>query len=85
MENSVLIPLSHPCPALLSLTLPACLTQIENLLHIISCGPTDSFALDFELTGKEGFTAKDAVQPVIQVAFQYTIAVPAGGCVGPSC
>jgi hypothetical protein len=54
------------------------LSQIESLHHIISCGPTDSFALDFELTGKDGFTAKDAVQPVIQVAFQYTLAVPAG-------
>eukprot|EP00195_Chlamydomonas_chlamydogama_P017072 CAMPEP_0202896248 /NCGR_PEP_ID=MMETSP1392-20130828/5266_1 /ASSEMBLY_ACC=CAM_ASM_000868 /TAXON_ID=225041 /ORGANISM="Chlamydomonas chlamydogama, Strain SAG 11-48b" /LENGTH=777 /DNA_ID=CAMNT_0049581523 /DNA_START=303 /DNA_END=2636 /DNA_ORIENTATION=+ len=50
--------------------------QFDNLHHIISCDTSDTFAMDFEFTSKEGFLQEGVVTPTVQVAFQYTAVVP---------
>jgi hypothetical protein len=49
----------------------SCTAQIDSLHHVISCSPTDSFAVDLELSGPQGGggggAAADAAPPTVQV------------------
>lgn len=51
--------------------------QYDNLYHIISCDPHDSFAFDFEFTSSDGFEVHGGGPPFVQMVFQYTVLVPA--------
>lgn len=51
--------------------------QYENLYHIISCDSFDTYAFDFEFNGNQGFNRQSGSLPVLQLAFQYTVLVPA--------
>eukprot|EP00899_Mesostigma_viride_P006955 jgi/Mesvir1/16260/Mv08506-RA.2 len=50
--------------------------EYENVHHIISCDPFDTYAFDFEFANAGGFGSNEECPPVVQVAFQYTILLP---------
>eukprot|EP00898_Chlorokybus_atmophyticus_P008263 jgi/Chlat1/8438/Chrsp80S07919 len=50
--------------------------RYENLHHIISCDPFDTYAYDFEFTTATGFSRYLDCPPTVQMAFQYTVLVP---------
>jgi hypothetical protein len=52
--------------------------QYDNLYHVISADPQDSFAFDFEYANAEGLEGHAAGSAVtLQMVFQYTIMLPA--------
>ncbi|GAQ81540.1 sec23/Sec24 zinc finger family protein [Klebsormidium nitens] len=51
-------------------------TQYENLHHIISCDPHDTYAYDFDFVNANGFGTLPEDQPVVQMVFQYTVMLP---------
>ncbi|KAJ6897239.1 protein transport protein SEC24-like [Populus alba x Populus x berolinensis] len=50
--------------------------QYENVQHIICCDSFASYAYDFDFTSATGFSRYASEQPVLQIAFQYTVVVP---------
>lgn len=50
--------------------------RFENLCHVIACSPSSAFAFDFDYTGPAGFSSESNTPPMLQMAFQYTVAVP---------
>ncbi|KAK3267501.1 hypothetical protein CYMTET_23947, partial [Cymbomonas tetramitiformis] len=50
--------------------------EYENLYHVLACDQHDTFAFDFEYTSTQGFS--QPYPPILQLAFQYTIAVTDG-------
>jgi hypothetical protein len=53
--------------------------QYENLQHIICCDSYATYAYDFEFADNTGFSRHSGEQPVVQIAFQYTVVVPPEG------
>ncbi|TYJ20645.1 hypothetical protein E1A91_A08G009900v1 [Gossypium mustelinum] len=50
--------------------------QYENVQHIICCDSYATYAYDFEFANNVGFSRHSSEQPMVQIAFQYTIVVP---------
>ncbi|KAG6778194.1 hypothetical protein POTOM_018047 [Populus tomentosa] len=50
--------------------------QYENVQHIICCDSFATYAYDFDFTSATGFSRHASEQPVLQIAFQYTVIVP---------
>uniref|UniRef100_A0A6N2LJM2 Sec23/Sec24 trunk domain-containing protein n=1 Tax=Salix viminalis TaxID=40686 RepID=A0A6N2LJM2_SALVM len=50
--------------------------QYENVHHIICCDSFATYAYDFDFTSATGFSRYASEQPVLQIAFQYTVIVP---------
>ncbi|KAL9391009.1 hypothetical protein Peur_014929 [Populus x canadensis] len=50
--------------------------QYENVQHIICCDSFATYAYDFDFTSATGFSRYASEQPVLQIAFQYTVVVP---------
>lgn len=50
--------------------------QYENVQHIICCDSYATYAYDFDFANNTGFSRHVAEQPVLQIAFQYTVVVP---------
>ncbi|KAJ6671769.1 SEC24-RELATED PROTEIN [Salix viminalis] len=50
--------------------------QYENVQHIICCDSFATYAYDFDFTSETGFSRYASEQPVLQIAFQYTVVVP---------
>ncbi|KAJ6927761.1 protein transport protein SEC24-like [Populus alba x Populus x berolinensis] len=50
--------------------------QYENVQHIICCDSFATYAYDFDFTSATGFSRYASEQPVLQIAFQYTVIVP---------
>ncbi|XP_065867015.1 protein transport protein SEC23 D isoform X2 [Euphorbia lathyris] len=50
--------------------------QYENVQHIICCDSYATYAYDFDFASTEGFSRYSSEQPVLQIAFQYTVVVP---------
>ncbi|KAH8497807.1 hypothetical protein Peur_073074 [Populus x canadensis] len=50
--------------------------QYENVQHIICCDSFATYAYDFDFTSTTGFSRYASEQPVLQIAFQYTVVVP---------
>ena len=50
--------------------------RFDNLCHVIAAGPSTAFAFDFDFTNAGGFSSDRGSLPVLQMAFQYSIAVP---------
>mmetsp|Transcript_12575 Transcript_12575/g.35332 ORF Transcript_12575/g.35332 Transcript_12575/m.35332 type:complete len:804 (+) Transcript_12575:541-2952(+) len=46
--------------------------RYDNLQHVVTCGPHDCFAFDFEFVNPAGFLESDDCPPTLQLAFQYT-------------
>lgn len=51
--------------------------RFDNLCHVIAADPSTAFAFDFDFTNASGFSSDRGSPPVLQMAFQYSIAVPA--------
>eukprot|EP00897_Mesotaenium_endlicherianum_P000760 jgi/Mesen1/10685/ME000009S10481 len=56
--------------------------QYDDVFHVIACGARDAYAFDFEFAGGSGFGHSGAAHtlappPTVQMAFQYTVLVPA--------
>lgn len=49
--------------------------KYEDLYHVASCCPSDTYGFDFEYVGR-GFNGDPDCPPALQVAFQYTVLVP---------
>ncbi|GAV70341.1 zf-Sec23_Sec24 domain-containing protein/Sec23_trunk domain-containing protein/Sec23_helical domain-containing protein/Sec23_BS domain-containing protein [Cephalotus follicularis] len=50
--------------------------QYENVQHIICCDSYATYAYDFDFSNTVGFSRHASEQPMIQIAFQYTVVVP---------
>ncbi|OAY38211.1 protein transport protein SEC24 [Manihot esculenta] len=50
--------------------------QYENVQHIICCDSYATYAYDFDFASTDGFSRYASEQPVLQIAFQYTVVVP---------
>ncbi|XP_031266073.1 protein transport protein Sec24-like At3g07100 [Pistacia vera] len=50
--------------------------QYENVQHIICCDSYATYAYDFDFANAVGFSRHAAEQPMLQIAFQYTVVVP---------
>ncbi|KAM7272639.1 hypothetical protein ACFE04_027302 [Oxalis oulophora] len=50
--------------------------QYENVQHIICCDSYATYAYDFDFANTFGFSRHPSEQPMIQIAFQYTVVVP---------
>ncbi|XP_038723102.1 protein transport protein Sec24-like At3g07100 isoform X2 [Tripterygium wilfordii] len=50
--------------------------QYENVQHIICCDSYATYAYDFDFANTVGFSRNASEQPVLQIAFQYTVVVP---------
>ncbi|GLT63882.1 hypothetical protein SLA2020_364130 [Shorea laevis] len=50
--------------------------QYENVQHIICCDSFATYAYDFDFANTTGFSRHVSEQPVVQIAFQYTVVVP---------
>ncbi|KDP24980.1 hypothetical protein JCGZ_24318 [Jatropha curcas] len=50
--------------------------QYENVQHIICCDSYATYAYDFDFANTDGFARYASEQPVVQIAFQYTVVVP---------
>ncbi|KAJ4724828.1 protein transport protein SEC24-like [Melia azedarach] len=49
--------------------------QYENVQHIICCDSYATYAYDFDFANAAGFSRHAAEQPMLQIAFQYTVVV----------
>ncbi|XP_010557420.1 PREDICTED: protein transport protein SEC23 [Tarenaya hassleriana] len=47
--------------------------QYENVQHIICCDSYATYAYDFDFANNTGFSRHSGEQPVVQIAFQYTV------------
>ncbi|KAK2980179.1 hypothetical protein RJ640_007269 [Escallonia rubra] len=50
--------------------------QYENVQHIICCDSYATYAYDFDFANTSGFSRHTSELPMLQIAFQYTVAVP---------
>ncbi|KAL5832576.1 hypothetical protein ACOSQ3_016250 [Xanthoceras sorbifolium] len=50
--------------------------QYENVQHIICCDSYATYAYDFDFANAAGFSRHTSEQPMLQIAFQYTVVVP---------
>ncbi|GLT48714.1 hypothetical protein SLA2020_223220 [Shorea laevis] len=50
--------------------------QYENVQHIICCDSFATYAYDFDFANTSGFSRHTSEQPMVQIAFQYTVVVP---------
>ncbi|KAE8676384.1 40S ribosomal protein S25-3-like [Hibiscus syriacus] len=50
--------------------------QYENVQHIICCDSYATYAYHFDFTNDVGFSRAASEQPMLQIAFQYTVVVP---------
>ncbi|KAK6272312.1 hypothetical protein POUND7_009395 [Theobroma cacao] len=50
--------------------------QYENVQHIICCDSYATYAYDFDFANNVGFSRHASEQPMVQIAFQYTVVVP---------
>lgn len=50
--------------------------QYENVQHIICCDSYATYAYDFDFANAAGFARHTSEQPMLQIAFQYTVVVP---------
>jgi hypothetical protein len=50
--------------------------RFENLCHVIACSPSSAFVFDLDFTDMGGFSEEGHSPPMLQMAFQYSVAVP---------
>jgi hypothetical protein len=51
--------------------------RYDSLAHIVACDANTTFAFDLEFTRAAGFSDASDNPPMLQAAFQYSVAVPA--------
>ena len=53
--------------------------RFDNLCHVTAAGPSTALAFDFDFADANGFSGDRGSPPVLQMAFQYSVVVPASG------